>query len=145
MSIPLGLLLLSGYLSGKVNGDSALKNFTLFGYAVIPLDMAGHIAHNLFHLLAEGKSILFTAMALFGIENHGRSAAILDTATIQVLQYLLIFAGTFGSIYVAYRLAQSHYGAQTHTLKILLPYIALILFFSLINVVLFLMPMSMRM
>jgi hypothetical protein len=137
--------LLSGYWAGKINGDSARKNFTLFGYAVIPLDMAGHIAHNLFHLLAEGKSILFTGLALFGIENHGQSAALLDTATIQVLQYILIFLGTFGSIYVAYRLAKSHYGEQAHTLKILLPYIALIVLFSLINIVLFLMPMSMRM
>lgn len=145
MSIPLGLLLFSGYLSGKVNGDSALKNFTLFGYAVIPLDMAGHIAHNLFHLLAEGKAILFTALALFGVESHNQSAAIVNTETIQVLQYILIFLGTFGSIYVAYRLAKSHYGEQAHTLKILLPYIALIVLFSLINIVLFLMPMSMRM
>ena len=60
MSIPVALLALASWVANKFNKDSILQNFTRFGYAIIVLDVAGHIAHNLFHLLAEGKSILYT-------------------------------------------------------------------------------------
>ena len=43
-----------------------MTNFARFGYALIPLDVAAHLAHNLFHLLAEGGSVFYTVAALFG-------------------------------------------------------------------------------
>ena len=50
--------------SGNLQRDTQqlVQNFARFGYALIALDVAGHMAHNLFHLLAEGKGILFTAL-----------------------------------------------------------------------------------
>ena len=43
------------------------ENFARFGYAVIPLDLAGHMAHNLFHLLAESGSVVYNVAALAGL------------------------------------------------------------------------------
>jgi len=94
MLIPVVLLLLTGLIAKKFNKADLKENFARFGYAVIPLDLAGHIAHNLFHLLAEGKSVGYTFMSLFGMNSHGASTAILPSPTIQILQYIIIIIGT---------------------------------------------------
>ena len=49
-----------------------------------PLDVAGHVAHNLFHLLAEGKAVIFTALAFVGQVVPEASPAIVGNATIQM-------------------------------------------------------------
>jgi hypothetical protein len=110
---PVGLLLASSALAKHGNGKTVLDNFNRFGYAIIPLDMAGHIAHNLFHLLAEGKAIGFTALALVGKEVHEDSTAFVDSATIQVPQYALVGLGTIASVYTAYRLTRSRVQGAT--------------------------------
>lgn len=66
MAIPLLLFGLAAVVARRFNGDSISNNFARFGYAIIPLDIAGHMAHNLFHLLAEGKAVVFTALVLLG-------------------------------------------------------------------------------
>jgi hypothetical protein len=134
----------TAFVAGRLNGDTLAQNFTKFGYAIIPLDVAGHVAHNLFHLLAEGKAVLFTALTLLGQEVHGASPALLDGATIQVLQYMLIVLGVFGSLYTAYRIARSQYGAG-RTWAAFLPYAGLIAILGVMNVYLFILPMAMRM
>lgn len=144
MLIPVVLLLLTGLIAKKFNKASIMDNFARFGYAVIPLDLAGHIAHNLFHLLAEGKSVFYTAMELFGMSSHGASTAILPSPTIQILQYIIIVIGTIGSIYTAYRIAKS---SQTKTtlLGTSVVYSILMVLFSIANIILFSIPMAMRM
>lgn len=67
VSLPVGLLYAASR-AAALRGGTARDYFAAFGYALIPLDVAGHIAHNLFHLLAEGKSIAVTALALVGRE-----------------------------------------------------------------------------
>jgi ferredoxin len=145
MLIPIALLALAGFVAKQVNGDSVLQNFAKFGYAIIPLDVAGHVAHNLFHLLAEGKAVFYTAMLLVGQEvGHGASTALLDTSTIQLLQYLLVGLGSAGSLYTAHRIARSNYG-QGKAWGTFVPYGVLILLLGLVNLWLFILPMAMRM
>jgi hypothetical protein len=60
ISIPLLLLSITSSIAKQANQASVVQNFAKFGYAIIALDVAGHIAHNLFHLLAEGGSVLIT-------------------------------------------------------------------------------------
>jgi hypothetical protein len=144
IAIPVALLAGAALVAGKLNGDSLAASITKFGYAIIPLDVAGHVAHNLFHLFAEGKAVLFTALPLFGQVSPGGSPALLSLGTIQALQYLLIGLGLLGSLYAAYRIAKSHYGAST-TWPTFLPYAALVLVLGVINVGLFMLPMAMRM
>lgn len=145
MAIPIALLALTGWIAGGFKTEAVLKNFARFGYAIIPLDVAGHIAHNLFHLLAEGKAVWFTALALFGIESHGSSPALLDNATIQTLQYILIAFGTLGSIYTAYRLVKSNADTREKTPRTFIPFALLMIVFGIINIYLFMQPMAMRM
>ncbi|MBU3215353.1 4Fe-4S binding protein [Clostridium estertheticum] len=144
MLIPVVLLLLTGLIAKKFNKASIMENFSRFGYAVIPLDLAGHIAHNLFHLLAEGKSVIYTAMELFGMSSHGASTALLSSPTIQVLQYIIIVLGTIGSIYTAYRIAKSSQNKET-LLGTSIVYTILMVLLAVANIVLFSIPMAMRM
>src|SRR5665647_1999340 len=144
MLIPVTLLLLTGLIAKKFNKASIKENFARFGYAVIPLDLAGHIAHNLFHLLAEGKSVGYTAMELFGISSHGASTAIFPSSTIQILQYIIIAIGTIGSIYTAYRIAKSSQ-TKEKLLGTSIVYAILMILLAVANIFLFSLPMAMRM
>ncbi len=145
VTIPVALLYLSSFVAGGFNGETPLLNFARFGYALIPLDLAGHVAHNLFHLLAEGKAVFFTSAALFGMDHGGESPAIASNATIQILQFALVGLGVFGSIYAAYRIARHAHGDGDRARASLAPYATLIVAFGILNIALFMQPMAMRM
>lgn len=138
------LLGLASWVVSKINPVTFVENFARFGYAIIALDIAAHIAHNLFHLLAEGKSIVYTALSLFGTDAHGASTALLDIGAIQVLQFGLIALGLIGSLYTVYRIAQSNY-PKGQVWATCAPYTVLLVVFTAMNVVLFSLPMAMRM
>lgn len=144
MLIPIALLALTALAGKRANGDSLLRNFAKFGYAVIPLDVAGHVGHNLFHLLAEGKAVVYTALGLIGKEVHGASPALLSIEAIQILQFALIGLGVAGSLYTAYRIAKNSYGPG-RSLVAFAPYALLVLLLGALNVWLFSLPMAMRM
>lgn len=144
MAIPALLLYITSWFASLRNSDSAVMNLTRFGYALIPLDLAGHLAHNLFHLLAEGKSVLYTALALFGIQNDGASAALAGMESIQILQFALLGLGTLASIYTAYRIAKANY-EENEVIGSVIPFAILILALVAFNVYLFLLPMAHRM
>lgn len=144
MAIPVALLAGTAFIAGRLNGDTLAQNFAKFGYAIIPLDVAGHVGHNLFHLLAEGKAVLYTALALVGQPVGNASPALLGGTTIQWLQYVLIVFGVLGSLYTAYRIARSHYGTGA-TWASFVPYAVLIAILGAVNIYLFILPMAMRM
>ena len=103
------------------------------------------MAHNLFHLLAEGKSILFTGLALFGQEvAHGASPALMGPEVIQMLQFGLVGLGFVGSLYTIYRIAKANY-ASDKVWGTVAPYFALLTILGAINIYLFVLPMAMRM
>ncbi len=142
MGLPFGVMAAVAKLSGASADESFHDNFARFGYAVIPLDLAGHIAHNLFHLLAEGKSIFYNLAALFGRHVTG-PAALLSPGTIQALQFATLGLGIAGAMYTAYRIA-GHSKANSNKLQTLWPHLAVLLLFGLLNIYLFTMPMSHR-
>lgn len=145
MATPVALLSLTGWAAGKANGESLARNFTRFGYAIIPLDVAGHVAHNLFHLFAEGKAIWFTFVSFLGFAQPQGSAAILDAGTIQLMQYALIVLGAAASLYTAYRIGHSSYSQSRSTgRRALAPYALLIVLLGIANVGLFILPMAHR-
>ena len=144
MLIPVLSLDFTGFIAKKFNKASVKENFARFGYVIIPLDLVGHIAHNLFHLLAEGKSALYTAMGLFGIEAHGASTAIFSDSTIQALQFVIIGIGTIGSIYTAYRIAKNSQSKEK-LLGTSVVYAIQMILLAIANILLFSLPMAMRM
>lgn len=145
MALPVSLLGVTAWVGRRLNKRSLAENFAQFGYAVIPLDIAAHIGHNLFHLLAEGKAVAFTAMALFGQKGLPASPALVGLQTIQVLQYGLIFIGIAASLYAAYRIAMQHDSATGKGWLSFLPYAGMIVLLGAANVWLFFLPMAMRM
>ncbi len=139
MALPI-LLLLGAAKLATVLGmpNSVKKNFTLFGYAFIPLDLAGHLGHNLFHIITEGKAIWFNSLSLFGSKVTSGDLSLASTSTVQLLQYLIIGIGFIGSTYTAYKMGKKA------TFKSMLPYYVLMLILGIINIYLFSLPMSHR-
>ena len=144
VSIPVALLALAAKVASTGNLETTLKNFARFGYALIPLDVAAHVAHNLFHLLAEGKGVLYTVGALFGQHQEG-STALVGTGKIQVLQFALLALGLAGSLYTARRIAHRRYLTPARRRSTLIPFATLIVVLGALNVVMFLFPMTHRM
>ncbi|MEU6538985.1 4Fe-4S binding protein [Streptomyces sp. NPDC047000] len=164
IAVPAALLAAASFVASRVAGGTVRDNFTRFGYALIPLDVAGHVAHNLFHLLAEGRSVFYTALEALGRQgSYGASTAFVPTGTIQVLQYAVVALGVTGSAYTAWRIARGPAAAGTapsagsagpggaagpaaaRTWATLAPYAVLLLVFGAFNVYLFALPMAMRM
>ena len=142
--LPVSLLAWASFYAAKHNQASFVENFTRFGYAIIAFDLAAHIAHNLFHLLAEGKSIWYTGLALFGIDSHDASPALAGMPVIQTLQFGLLGLGLVASLYCVYRIAESNHEGEVvwSTFK---PYALMMGTFGILNVLLFTLPMAMRM
>jgi ferredoxin len=145
VSLPVGLLAGAAKLASAHNLESTKLNFARFGYALIPLDVAAHIAHNLFHLLAEGGSVLTTVAALVGIQAGDGDPALASNGTIQVLQFLLLALGVAGSLYAASRITRRRYQTATRRRTTFAPMAALVLLLGAVNVWLFLLPMAHRM
>jgi polyferredoxin len=144
VSIPVALLALAAKIASLGNLESTLRNFARFGYALIPLDVAAHVAHNLFHLLAEGGSVFYTVGALFGGQAEG-SPALAGNGTIQILQYLLLALGLAGSLYTARQIAHRRYRTPARRRSTLIPFSVLIVVLGALNAVMFLSPMAHRM
>jgi ferredoxin len=144
VSVPVALLALAARVAAWSNLEGTLANFARFGYALIPLDVAAHIAHNLFHLLAEGRSVFYTVGALFGQQQDG-SAALVGSGTIRVLQFTVLALGLAGSLYTARRIAHRRYLTPARRRSTLVPFTVLIGVLGALNVAMFLFPMAHRM
>jgi ferredoxin len=140
MIIPIALLLGTAKLATLTGGstEKVKKNFVRFGYAIIPLDLAGHLAHNLFHIITEGKAIWYNTASLFGMNVTRGDLAFASAPTVQMLQYIIIAIGMLGSIYTAYRIGNKG------SLKALMPYYSLMIVLAVINIYLFSLPMMHR-
>lgn len=142
--LPVALLSLVARIASRSNLESTFQNFARFGYALIPLDVAGHVAHNLFHLLAEGKSVYYSVGSLFGNQTTG-SAALVSNGTIRILQFFILALGFWGSIYTVRRITYRRYSSARMRKSTLIPYTALVGILMALNVAMFLFPMAHRM
>jgi hypothetical protein len=141
MAAPIALLAAASFASSRLSGGDMLRDFTIFGYALIPLDLAAHMAHNLFHLLGEGLAVPRSMVLWLGGTWEG-STALLNTMTIEVLQYLMLGAGIAATAYAAYRIAGSAHG--TSKWRALVPQLLLVALLVAINVYMFTQPMAHR-
>ncbi|PGV47820.1 ferredoxin [Bacillus sp. AFS037270] len=140
MAIPVALLYGTAKLATITGGsvEKVKKNFVRFGYAIIPLDLAGHLAHNLFHIITEGKAIWYNSAALFGMNVTRGDLAFAPASSVQMLQYIIIVIGMIGSIYTAYRIGNKG------SFKALAPYYVLMVLLAVANIYLFSLPMMHR-
>jgi ferredoxin len=141
MIAPIALLAGASFVSSRLTGGSMLRDFTIFGYALIPLDLAAHMAHNLFHLLGEGLAVpRSVVLSLGGTWSGGTS--LLNTPTIQVLQYMMLTAGVVATVYASYRIARTAHGSAG--VRALIPQLVLIALLVAVNVYMFSQPMMHR-
>lgn len=140
MAIPVGLLYIAAKMASLTGGSvqKVKDNFVKFGYAIIPLDLAGHIAHNLFHLMTEGKAIWYNTVILVNPWFVRGNVAFTSVSTVQLLQYIIIIFGMIGSIYTAYRIGNKG------SFRSLIPYYTLMILFAAANIYLFSLPMMHR-
>lgn len=141
LALPLSLLLLAS--RGRA------RTLAYYGYALIPLDLGAHAAHNLLHLLGEGKSAWWVTAQLVGLSSPldipgghpggSMGAALLDAPTIKVLQIALVLLAAFGSLAVTRRFQQRFDG----TLSVAPLYVLLVGLTGL-NLWLFSVPMALR-
>lgn len=144
VTLPIAVLAAASRVAAGANLESTWRNVARFGYALIPLDVAGHLAHNLFHLLAEGGTVYYTVARLFGSTASG-DPALLGAGTIQVLQFALLGLGVAGSLYTARRITYRRYQTAARRRATLVPYVVVIALLGALNVWLFLLPMAHRM
>ncbi|MFD0827053.1 4Fe-4S binding protein [Neobacillus sp. M.A.Huq-85] len=140
MAIPVCLLFATAKIATLTGGsvEKVKKNFIRFGYAIIPLDLAGHLAHNLFHIITEGKAIWYNTAGLFGLNVTRGDLAFAPASSVQMLQYIIIVIGMIGSIYTAYRIGNKG------SFKVLMPYYTLMVILAVANIYLFSLPMMHR-
>lgn len=139
MAIPILLLLGTAKLASLFGMEGTIKrNFTRFGYAIIPLDLAGHLGHNLFHIITEGKAIWYNSIGLFGVESNPTNLALASTSTVQFIQYLIIVIGWVGTTFVLYKMGKKA------NFRAMLPYYTLMFILAIVNIYLFSLPMSHR-
>lgn len=159
MIIPIVLMLVASLLSSGKNifnmvssqsaeadfsfGDSLYddigSNFVRFGYALIPLGLGIHLAHNAKHFLGEGLSIIYTSTSLVGLNITG-NMSILNMPTIQVIQYILSILGIFGAVYTVHKISLSNPNSKSSVI----PYMLVILMFGFIALWMYSVPMAAR-
>ena len=143
--LPVAVLALAAWTASRRNPESVGQNFARFGYALIPLDVAAHLGHNLFHLLGEGGAVVATTAALFGIRTSSGSTALLPLPVIQALQFGLLAIGIGASAYAVWRIARKRYQAPRNLRWTLVPFGAVVAVIALVNIGMFMLPMAHRM
>jgi ferredoxin len=104
----LGLLLASfasQALAGTVSPPELKQNFSFSGYAVIPLALAGHLAHGLDRLLTWSRSVPFALAAMVGWFPGNNRAAWLPWPAVFWIEVAVLALGAAVSLYVGFRLA----------------------------------------
>ena len=142
---PVALLAGAAWIASRRNPETTWQNFARFGYALIPLDVAGHVAHNLFHFLGEGGAIVATSWALVGIEPAAGSTALLPLPAIQAVQFVLLALGIGLSLYAVWRIARKRYQAPRNLRWTLAPFGAMVAVLAALNIGMFMLPMAHRM
>jgi hypothetical protein len=115
-------------------------NFALFGYAFIPLALAGHTAHNLSHLVSEGPRAVQTAMTQVGIPWTYLAPTGEQLAASQPMSPLalsLLGLGIAGSFFVLWKLAR-----RENSYRAMVVHAVLLLLASALFLWLFLLPMN---
>ena len=144
IAMQVGLLAVAAGVAARFTTETLWQNFARFGYALIPLDIAAHMAHNLFHLLSEGRAVVYTALPIVGQPMPTESPAIVGSDMIHILQYAMLALGVLASLYAVYRTARRQYPATTMHRKVMVPFSVLVIGLALLNTWMFALPMMHR-
>jgi hypothetical protein len=124
--------------------------FIRYAYALLPIALFYHLAHNLEHLLREGPKVVTLASDPFG-----RGSNLLGTLdwsvpplvsldVLWILQILLVLVGHVYSLWVAGRTSGHIFGSRKRALLSQIPLLAGMILFSVFSLWLLKQPMEMR-
>ncbi|MBI1894229.1 MAG: 4Fe-4S binding protein [Candidatus Rokubacteria bacterium] len=127
------------------------RTFVIFGYVLIPVGLAMHLAHNLGHLLLEGGGIIPAvqrAVALYTPFSLGEPDwQILPLAAepvVELIQAIFVVGFFVLSLVAGRRLSIKVYPDPRVASRAMIPLVALSLIFTAIGVILLNQPMGMR-
>ncbi len=142
MALALAGYLLASWAAGRLSGMGLAASLAVFGYAYVPLALAGHLGHNFAHLLLEGPAAVQVALSQVGLIALPPAAAetVPDFTVVTFLAVGVLLLGVAGAFYVLYRLARRH----SPTTWAAWPQFALLSVYAVAYLVMFLLPMNPR-
>ena len=147
------LVLGSAALADRLAGSrlGLRRTFVVFGYVLVPVGLAMHLAHNLAHLLLEGGGIVPAvqrAVALYTPFSLGtadwRAAPLAPEPVVALLQVAIVVAFFGLSLVAGHRLALRTYPDARTASRAFLPMAGIALVFTLVGLVVLSLPMGMR-
>ena len=124
--------------------------FVRYAYALLPIGLFYHLAHNSGHLLMEGQKVVALISDPFGREwdlfrTAGLSLAPLaNLPTLWLIQVFLVLVGHVYSLWIARRVAGDLFQDPKAALRSQVPMLAAMVLFSLLSLWLLKQPMEMR-
>jgi polyferredoxin len=118
-------------------------------YALLPIALFYHLAHNVMHFAMEGEKIVSAISDPFswGWDLFGTalrpSGPLISIYTVWYLQVIFIIIGNVWSLYMVHRVALHLYGPK-RSLKAEFPLVGAVIVYSLISLYLVAQPMEMR-
>jgi hypothetical protein len=150
---PILLFWLTAFLSKIIIKDEVLttgKIFKAFSYAIIPVALFYHLAHNGMHFFMEAQNIipLLSDPLGFGWDLFGTArksyGSLLSLPTIWWIQLFLLIVGHVYGVIIADKISKQLFMNQKNYLKGLIPLIVTMIFYSAFSVWLIAQPMEMR-
>ncbi|GJM26630.1 MAG: hypothetical protein DHS20C16_30450 [Phycisphaerae bacterium] len=124
--------------------------FVRYAYALLPIALFYHIAHNAEHLLMEGPKVLAMISDPFGWGWNVLGTAnwtippLISLEKLWLIQVLLVLVGHVYSLWVAQRTSMRLFGTARATFRSQLPMLAGMIAFSVFSLWLLKQPMEMR-
>lgn len=143
-----GLVAMSWQVGGR--GIAYRDYFIRYAYAVLPIALFYHLAHNSEHLLMEGQKVLALASDPFGWGWNlfgtaaWNPAPLVDLPTLWVIQVFLVLVGHVYSLWIARRTAGALFGDPRAAFRSQIPMLLAMILFSLMSLWLLKQPMQMR-
>ncbi len=153
IALPLGVFLIGAELSRLLARDASVRSGQIvkaLAYAVIPVALFYHLAHNGMHFFGEAQKLipLLSDPLGFGWNLFGTAgityAPLLSLQTIWWIRVVLIVVGHVFGVAVADRIGRRLFTTEGSALRGLIPLIATMVLYSSLSVWLTAQPMVMR-
>jgi hypothetical protein len=124
--------------------------FIRYAYAVLPIALFYHLAHNSEHLLMEGPKLVALLSDPFGTganwfgTAHWNPAPLVDLPTLWLVQVALVLVGHVYSLWIARRMAGGLFADARAARRSQWPMLVAMILFSLLSLWLLKQPMQMR-
>ncbi|MBI2862224.1 MAG: 4Fe-4S binding protein [Chloroflexi bacterium] len=141
VTLPVLLYMAAATISSQVAGGRRDLHWAAFGYAYIPVVVAGHLGHNLAHLVGEGPRAARVAVEQlsFGLIPPATLSQVEPNSTWSLLALVLLAAGVALALVAAAKIASRHTGS---VLPAALPHWTLIAMLGIFLGIIFALPMT---